>query len=229
LQIAKKMRDLLEQYEGVEVKLSREDDTFHSLHKRAQMANDWNADIFISIHQNAFNGSANGYEDYTYPNTSQTTKDYQSILHNDVYKAVSSLGGTPDRGAKSANYAVVRETTMPAILTENCFIDSNGVDGEIITRDDFVDTVAQGHVNGVVRIFDLGEPKNIDIIGSGDEMLNPSNHALNKAVQQTLAAWEQDDKQPLSAQWREAFEKRELTVSDAVALLYLGHQRGYIK
>ncbi|WP_170949677.1 hypothetical protein, partial [Salmonella enterica] len=83
----------------------------------------------------------------------------------------------------------------------------------------------QGHANGIVRIFDLGEPELIPIKGDGGDMLEPSNHALNKAVQQTLAAWEEDDKQPLSAQWREAFEKRELTVSDAVALLYLGHQR----
>jgi len=227
LNIAKAIRNKLMAYDNVEVRLSREYDTYLGLSERANMANNWGADIFISIHQNAANGRANGYEDYIHSSIgpSSATSRYQSIIHDSVYNSIRALGNTPDRGTKSANFAVLRETTMPAVLTENLFIDSNGVDGRIITGNNFIDTVAQGHVNGIANIFNLGEPP---IIGGGDEMLNPSNHALNKAVQQILAAWDQDDNQPLSAEWREAFERRELSVSDAVALLYIGVQRGYI-
>ncbi|KAB2329596.1 N-acetylmuramoyl-L-alanine amidase [Cytobacillus depressus] len=58
--------------------------------------------------------------------------------------------------------------------------------------------------------------------------LNPTNPALNKAVQNVLLKFEQDKDQPLSCQWREKFEKRELTISDAVGLLYVAAERGYL-
>ncbi len=34
------------------------------------------------------------------------------------------FGTIADRGLKTANYAVLRETNMPAVLTENLFIDT---------------------------------------------------------------------------------------------------------
>ncbi|HRX83482.1 MAG TPA: N-acetylmuramoyl-L-alanine amidase [Phycisphaerae bacterium] len=52
LRVAQYLRDLLE-YAGAEVKLTREGDTDLSLAERAQVANDWGADLFISCHHNA--------------------------------------------------------------------------------------------------------------------------------------------------------------------------------
>lgn len=39
---------------GVRVKLTRSSDIFVGLEERAEMANDWGADVFISIHNNSF-------------------------------------------------------------------------------------------------------------------------------------------------------------------------------
>lgn len=231
LDIAKETKRKLEQYDNVEVRLTRDDDTLLSLSKRSDLANQGGADLFISIHLNAFNGSANGYEDYIYEglSSSSTTAQRQSILHEEIYKAITSKWDTPDRGTKKANFAVLRQTIPSAILTENLFIDSNGVDGDAVTESQFVDVISDGHTNGVVKIFNLKRTSSTpvkEVKGGTGEMLQPSNHALNKAVQGQLFNWED---QGLSSQWREALEKRELSVSDAVALLYLAEERGYTK
>src|SRR5690625_1916417 len=83
LEIALRVADVLtKNYLGVDVQLSRTADTFIELEERASQANAWGADYFVSIHNNAFNGSAHGFESYIYnDNVSQTTKDKQKDVH----------------------------------------------------------------------------------------------------------------------------------------------------
>lgn len=68
LDIALRIRTLLlNNYENVDVNMSRETDVFVSLAERTNAANNWQADYFLSIHINsADSSSANGYEDYIY-------------------------------------------------------------------------------------------------------------------------------------------------------------------
>lgn len=149
LDIAKRMRDKLSTYNNVQVKLSREGNKKLTLSQRAKMANDWGADIFISIHINA--GGGVGFESYIYNGSvSSSTIAYQNIIHEEIVKAT----GWNDRGKKRENYAVLRETKMPAILTENGFID-NTTDANKLKNDSFLDKIAQGHVNGIVKLFNL--------------------------------------------------------------------------
>src|SRR5690606_5916997 len=134
---------------NVQVKLSREGNKKITLAERAKMANDWGADIFLSIHINA--GGGVGFESYIYNgNVSSSTIAYQNILHEEIVKTT----GWNDRGKKRANYAVLRETKMPAILTENGFIDRT-TDANKLKNDSFLDNIAQGHVNGLVKLFNL--------------------------------------------------------------------------
>lgn len=58
------------------------------------------------------------------------------------------------RGKKTENFHVLRETIMPAILTENGFID-NTSDAAQLKKSAFIETGAQGHVNGIVKSFNL--------------------------------------------------------------------------
>ncbi|UFU00249.1 N-acetylmuramoyl-L-alanine amidase [Radiobacillus kanasensis] len=153
LDIALKIRSiLLNDYENVEVKMSRTSDSTVSLSQRTNEANSWGADYFLSIHCNAFNGSAQGYEDYIHSSlsNSSTTAYYQDIIHSEVIE-VNQLR---DRGQKQANFHVLRETTMPALLTENGFID-NSHDAALMKDPAWRQRVAQGHVNGLAEAFTL--------------------------------------------------------------------------
>lgn len=154
LSIVKKIGKLLGDYEGVQVLYSRTGDTYSSLSERAAAANKAGADFFISVHINA-TPSGSGFETYVNTNASSKSVAYQNVLHPEVMKAI---GKVKDRGKKRANYAVLRDTKMPAILTENLFIDNRN-DGKLLKQDSFLDSVAQGHVDGIVKIFGLKKKK----------------------------------------------------------------------
>ena len=150
LNIVKKIGNLLNDYEGVEVHYTRTDDRFLELSERAAIANKLNADYFISVHINA--GGGTGFESYIYNgNVSSATIAYQNVIHEEIMKAI---GNVRDRGKKRANYAVLRETSMPALLTENLFID-NANDAAKLKSEQFLLQVAHGHVQGIVKVFGL--------------------------------------------------------------------------
>lgn len=65
LLVARELHSMLSKEKEFEVKLTRADDTFIPLGRRAKMANEFKADIFISVHANAAKrGSDNGFEVY---------------------------------------------------------------------------------------------------------------------------------------------------------------------
>lgn len=154
LTIGKKIVALLDAYD-VDVKLFRSNDTYYSLDRICKEANDWKADLFISIHVNA--GGGTGYEDYIYSGLSNSSKTAQirDIIHASVMKAIPEVR---DRGKKKANFAVLRGTNMPAILTENLFVD-NKTDASRLKSDAFLTKIATGHVNGIVQAMQLKKKK----------------------------------------------------------------------
>ncbi|MBB6284572.1 N-acetylmuramoyl-L-alanine amidase family protein [Geobacillus subterraneus] len=158
--IALEMSRLLQsEYEGVSVQLSRTKDETVSLDERTERANRWGADLYVSIHVNA--GGGTGYEDYIYHELSEhsRTARIRDVLHEEVIRATRFR----DRGKKKANFHVLRETTMSAVLTENGFIDHEE-DAEKLTDPNFLRTIARGHVNGLERALGLrkkaGAPSN---------------------------------------------------------------------
>jgi N-acetylmuramoyl-L-alanine amidase len=91
--------------------------TRESLQKRCDIANASNADYFISLHANKFNGNANGCECFA------MSQRASSIAVN-ICGKISALGFF-NRGVKSGSHLfVLKETEMPAVLLEMCFIDS---------------------------------------------------------------------------------------------------------
>lgn len=150
LSIVKKIGKLLGDYEGVKVLYTRTDDRFLELAERADIANKAAVDYFCSVHINA-TPTGTGFETYVYTDASSKSVAYQNVIHPEIYKA---LGKVKDRGKKRANYAVLRHTDMPAILTENLFID-NPNDNNLLKEESFIDNVAQGHVNGFAKAFGL--------------------------------------------------------------------------
>ncbi len=106
---------------GHVVYLTRRVDRTLSLNARTKFANRKDVDLFISIHCNsAATNNAEGIETWIYP-FSNSTKPYASAVQN---KLVGSFPEHKNRGVKEANFHVLRETKMPAILVETEFINN---------------------------------------------------------------------------------------------------------
>ncbi|PSL33009.1 N-acetylmuramoyl-L-alanine amidase [Planomicrobium soli] len=91
------------------------------LHERTALANRLKMDIFVSIHANAFGNSfnaANGIETFTYSAASAGTKRLGAFIHQALLLAT----GRRNRGQKQADFAVLRDTRMPAVLIECGFM-----------------------------------------------------------------------------------------------------------
>lgn len=151
LNIVQRIQKGLAEYQNVEVLLTRDSDVFVSLGERCRKANLFKADFFLSVHINAnAKTSANGFESYTFPNSKGMTKSYQKMIHDHVVSA----SGFKDLGMKEANFQVLRETAMPAVLTESGFI-SNVEDTNKLKEERFLQVIADAHVLGLVKMFGL--------------------------------------------------------------------------
>lgn len=166
LKLVMKMKSLLSNYQDVKVATTRETDVFLSLDERTRKANNLNADVLVSVHINsATSTSAKGFESFTYPNAGASTTAFQNVMHQEIIRAMGT--GIEDRGKKTANFHMLRESKMKAILTENLFISNSG-DASKLKDDSFLDKVAQGHVAGLEKFLGLKriekppqeEPKN---------------------------------------------------------------------
>lgn len=156
LSIAKRTKKILEnQYEGAEVLLTREDDTFLELRERTDIANKWGAEVYVSIHINAAAAAAaNGFETFVYNGgVPAATQALQNTLHSHILKYMPHFD---DRGKKQANFHVLRETNMHAVLTECGFI-SNAKDAALLKDDFNIRKLAHGHAAGIASFVGLKE------------------------------------------------------------------------
>ena len=143
LQIAKKVESILKS-RGIDVKMSRTSDIYHSLSERADMANDYGADAFVSIHQNsASSKSANGVETYYNKN-----KEEYKPLSNDIQNQLISQTNATNRGVKSAEFAVLVRSNMISSLVECGFI-SNESEVKKLSDSAYQDKLAIGIADGI--------------------------------------------------------------------------------
>lgn len=100
------------------------------LRERTTTANKLRADAFVSIHANAYGAGwnqAQGIETYIYPQASTRSVALARFVQNALITACKR----PDRGVKKADFAVLRETFMPAILVE-CGFMSNQTEAALL-------------------------------------------------------------------------------------------------
>ncbi len=149
LNIATIVKGILENH-NVDVRLTRNEDTKAELAERVNMANNINADYFISIHINGYtNTSAFGTETYAYPNSVRGIELSKSIHRNLVAEIKLK-----NRGVKTSNFYVLRETVMPAALVEVAFI-SNPVEEELLKEKAFINKAALGIAKGILELIDI--------------------------------------------------------------------------
>ena len=159
LRIAKRLKVLLEA-EGAEVILTRTEDTevspkkakatdVEELQARCDIANQNAADIFLSIHLDAFSGpEAHGTTGYYYEMGSADSTRLADCVKRGVLRRL----GTLDRGTKPCAFYVCRHTDMPAMLLETAFV-SNPREEQMMNSEEGVENAAQGIAAGIAEYF----------------------------------------------------------------------------
>ncbi|WP_313756207.1 N-acetylmuramoyl-L-alanine amidase [Tissierella sp.] len=146
LSVTLKVGNILKNH-GVSVSYSRTTDVFLELAERAAKANNAGAEVFLSIHCNAFDDtSAKGVETYSYPDSTTGAKLSKAIQDSIILSKVYTV----NRGTKTANFAVLRLTKMPAALVELAFI-TNSQDADILRnrQDELALAVSKGILNNL--------------------------------------------------------------------------------
>lgn len=106
------------------------------------------ADIFISIHANSFTDrSVSGTATYYYSKSL-----YDAMLAQNLQAGLIKAGNLTNRGISSANFYVIKRSTMPAALIELAFI-SNPNEEALLKAPDFQQRMAQGIYQGIDNFF----------------------------------------------------------------------------
>ncbi|MBD2136415.1 N-acetylmuramoyl-L-alanine amidase [Anabaena sp. FACHB-1237] len=122
-----------------------------SLGRRCSKANSAGVDFYVSIHFNAFNGKANGTEVFA---ASDAGRKYAVPVLNEIVKL-----GFFNRGVKDGSHLyVLRNTNMPGILIECCFIDSQK-DTDLYDGEKMATAIVKGLTGKVVGDNDQPDPK----------------------------------------------------------------------
>jgi len=156
-------RNLSDNYTGFEfIRLDdRSGQTDITLKERVIKANEFDADIVVSVHHNAGAKltNAGGIVAYVAKVSSANSKMYQKALYNSLIKNTGLIGNRTNP-MDTANFYMVKYTTSPAVLVEHGFMDSK-MDTPIILTDKFAKSCAKAHVEFLVDTFKLKGTKEI--------------------------------------------------------------------
>ncbi len=163
----------------LQVRLTRDSDRFVSLHQRTEIANDLDADLFVSVHNNAsLNRASHGTQVFFYDSNASNKAaadlahrenedaNYLEILMTDLGKSgpvrdqsiglashiqdsLSNQLGTKERALSYAPFYVLARTKMPAVLIETAFI-TNSREEQLLASAQFRQRVADGIARGIL-------------------------------------------------------------------------------
>ncbi|MGI2748459.1 N-acetylmuramoyl-L-alanine amidase [Bacillus cytotoxicus] len=127
-----------------------------SLAKRVEFAQKNKGDIFVSIHANGFNGNAHGTETFYYKAPTKEANPYVNdsrVLAEKIQNRLITALKTRDRGTKVGNLYVLRENTMPSVLTELGFVD-NEADGKKLASPEWRQCAAEAIYAGILDYYE---------------------------------------------------------------------------
>ncbi|MFQ7246475.1 MAG: GBS Bsp-like repeat-containing protein [Streptococcus salivarius] len=154
--------------EGYQVITTRTSDTYVDLTDRSRAANASESDIFVSIHINASGSSAaQGIETYYYQpyaeypsrinatyHANPTRLSMSDTLANAIQSSLINATGAQNQGVKRQTFAVLRETTAPAVLLELGFL-SNPQEAARLNTAAYQETLANAIVAGIKRYYSI--------------------------------------------------------------------------
>ena len=167
LNIARKLRVDLANL-GYKVYLTRETDTFIELDDRCELARNWKADLFVSIHCNSGSSPhASGIETFAlslpgYPSTNDSGRKASNEIENPgnrndvgnvalghaIQQSLIKTSGRVDRGLRRARFVVLRNAPCPATLIECGFL-SNAEESGLLRDDGFLSTISNALAYGI--------------------------------------------------------------------------------
>ena len=153
--------------EGYQVVTTRTSDTYVDLADRSRAANASESDIFVSIHINASGSSAaQGIETYYYQpyaeypsrinaayHANPTRLSMSDTLANAIQSSLINATGAQNQGVKRQTFAVLRETTAPAVLLELGFL-SNPQEAARLNTSAYQETLANAIVAGIKSYYE---------------------------------------------------------------------------
>lgn len=125
-----------------------------SLAARVNAANSAKADIYVSIHHNAGLGGRTGGGTVVYYSTNKTAQKGKAQRLYDAVVAKTGLKGNRSQKTIEKGFYVIKNTTMPAFLIENGFMDSP-TDVPIILSEAHAEKTAQGVLDFLVSELSL--------------------------------------------------------------------------
>ena len=129
---------------NVRVVMTRADDRFIELNRRAEIANEARADLFVSIHADAApNRRAHGHTLYVAPDASTRSRAAAERLDRRLTRA-----GIHSRGVRRADFRVLVRTTCPAVLVETGYL-SNRWEATRLANADHQRAVAEAIADAV--------------------------------------------------------------------------------
>ena len=157
LKITKKVQELLKK-KGAKVSMTRTGDKdvygpnasdVQELQARVDVAEDNDADAFISIHINSStNKNVGGFSSYYYPKTSNDARLAQAVQD----RLVKNFG-LDDLGIRKANFYVNKRCSMPSTLLELAFI-SNPKEEKLMKSNWYINKLAKSIADGIEDYFD---------------------------------------------------------------------------
>ena len=151
LDIALKLRENLEDA-GIKVVMTREKDNYPTLKERVAIANNVNADLFVSVHINAMDNKdeVDGAQVY-YHRSSYYGKKLAAAVHKNL---VSYTSLSDKKIQDGSSFYVVKNTKMPAILTECGFI-TNEKDRNYLKTEKGRQKIADAIADGVLEVLNV--------------------------------------------------------------------------
>ena len=185
LKIGKALKEELEEnYEGIEVSMTRDSDKKVDLEERVEMGKD--CDFVISLHNNAI-AEKPAYDNgctvlVASGNDNKKVAEKSQIMGANILVELESLGlanhgllvryandGSKYKNGKAMDhYKIIRYgilKNVPSIIVEHAFIDNHGDFVEYLSTDEQIQELAAADARGIARYFKLKE------ISSGETML----------------------------------------------------------
>jgi len=147
LAVARKVARLLEQ-RGLRVKMTRTADYSVELEDRVAIANNLDADLFVSIHSDSFpKSSRRGFTVYIANSASSSSRQAASAIARSM-----SGTGLNSFGVQTAGYHVLTGTRGPAVLVELGYL-SNRSEAALLRSSSFQNRLAQAVADGISDYF----------------------------------------------------------------------------